>query len=239
MMRIAMTRVVLTSGLLALSLLVVVLWRTARASSEVPAEATALAVAPPEAEVRTFAVQVDGKPSGTYTISSRKSDDVIIVTNMADVLVRKGPFKYQYTFRSTESWKDGKVIAFESTTNDDGKRKTAKGTATADGLTMTANGVVRAGRSNVLTTTGWVPPDPKGQDAILLDTEEGAQSAVKVQALGPCQVVVNGKVINGQKYRLTGKDIDTEWWFDANGRPIHQRMAWDGHKVVLDLTSVR
>jgi hypothetical protein len=131
------------------------------------------------------------------------------------------------------------VIAFESSTNDNGKRKTAKGTATADGLTMTGNGVVRAGRSDVLTTTGWVAPDAKRQDAILLDTEEGTQTAVKVQPLGACQVVVNGKAIDGQKYRLTGKDIDTEWWFDLDGRPIHQRMAWDGHKVVLDLTSVR
>ena len=238
-MRMGMTGAVLTTTLVVSGLLAVGYWRNEVAASVISPEIEALTAAPPETEVRTFAVQVDGKPSGTYTITSRKTDEVITVTNSADVLVRKGPFRYQYTFRSSENWKEGRVTAFESTTNDDGKRKTAKGTATADGLTITANGVIRAGRSNVLTTTGWVPPGPKTQDAILLDTEEGTETAVKVQALGPCQVVVNGKVTPGQKYRLTGTGIDTEWWFDTNDRPIHQRMMWDGHKVVLDLTAVR
>jgi hypothetical protein len=54
-----------------------------------------------------------------------------------------------------------------------------------------------------------------------------------------CQVVLNGQMIAGMRFKLTGKDVAAEWWFDKNGRVIRQEMKWDGHKVVLELTGVK
>jgi hypothetical protein len=51
--------------------------------------------------------------------------------------------------------------------------------------------------------------------------------------------MLGGKLIEGARFKLTGKDLAAEWWFDAAGRPIRQEMTWDGHKVVLELTGVK
>jgi hypothetical protein len=203
-------------------------------------EAESAVADPLVTEARTFSVKVDGKPAGTFTITSKPDDAAatITVSAVADIQIRKGPFTYKYSLRSSETWKGDRVTALDSTANDDGKRHSVKATAADGGLTVTANGRIRAGRADVLTTTGWRGPDPKARDVILLDTEDGSETVVQVQSLGACQVAINGQIVDGQKYRLTGKGVDSEWWFDATGRPIQQRMIWDGHKVVMDLTGV-
>jgi hypothetical protein len=48
-----------------------------------------------------------------------------------------------------------------------------------------------------------------------------------------------GQAIAGSRYKVTGKDVAAEWWFDATGRVIRQEMRWDGHKVILELTGVK
>jgi hypothetical protein len=45
--------------------------------------------------------------------------------------------------------------------------------------------------------------------------------------------------VGGPRYRLTGRNLNAEWWFDDTGRPIRQTMKSDGHTVTLDLTEIR
>ena len=105
---------------------------------------------------------------------------------------------------------------------------------------MTANRATRVTGGDVLTSTGVrVPAGDKPRDAVLFDAEDGSETAVRVEPLGACRASLNGQVIEGTRYRLTGKDVAAEWWFDKNGRVIRQEMKWDGHKVVLELTGVK
>ena len=192
-----------------------------------------------QTETRTFAVSVDGKPAGSYRMSSSiAADGTETVTASADIKVRILIINYTYTLRSKEVWKGGKVIGVESAANNDGKRTSVTATSADNGLAVTVNGKPKVVRADVVTSTGWRMPDPKLAQVSQFDVEEGTETPCKVEVLTPGKVVIKGVGIEAQRFKLTGKDVDAEWWFDAAGKPLAQYMVWDGHKVVLSLTEI-
>ena len=218
------------------------LWRGWSARSAALATAAlAGAPAPAEAdEVRTFAVTVDGKSGGTYTISTAEKDGVETTTVVAEIKVKAALYTYTYELNSVEVWKDGRLASVEAKSNDDGKKRTVTATAGERGLTVTVNKDTRRTAADVLTATGVrVPAADKARDAVLFDAEDGSETAVRVEPLGACRVTLNGQAVDGVRFKLTGKDVAAEWWFDKNGRVIRQEMKWDGRKVVMELTGVR
>jgi hypothetical protein len=193
-----------------------------------------------EREVRTFAVTVDGKAAGTYALTvTTDADGKETVTGGASVKVKQRLITYTYESRYTEVWKKGQLVSLEATTNDNGKKQAVRAQAADGKLTVTAGGTTRKIDGDVLTTAGVRPPAAdKARDAVLFDAEDGTDTAVRVEPLGACRVLLNGQVVDGTRYRLTGKDVATEWWFDKNGRAIRQEMKWDGHTVVFTLAAV-
>jgi hypothetical protein len=192
-------------------------------------------------EVRTFAVSVDGKPGGTYTISTTVAADGRETTTVdAAVKVKATLYTYTYELNSAEVWKNGQLLSVEARSNDDGKKRTVSAVAGNRGLTITVNRDTRQGAADVITSTGVrLPAADKTRDTTMFDAEDGSETAVRVEPLGPCRVMLNGQPIDGVRFRLTGKDVAAEWWFDRTGRVIRQEMKWDGHKVVLELTGVK
>lgn len=206
--------------------------------------AVALAGAPALAEgdeVRTFAVTVDGKAGGTYTISTAvAADGTETSTVVAEVKVKAALYTYTYQLNSVEVWKNGQLASLEAKSNDDGKKRTVSAAAGERGLTVTVNRDSRKIGADVLTASGVrVPAADKARDAVLFDAEDGSETAVRVEPLGACKVALNGQVVEGTRFKLTGKDVAAEWWFDKNGRAIRQEMKWDGRKVVMELTGVK
>jgi hypothetical protein len=193
-----------------------------------------------ETEVRSFAVTVDGKAAGTYTLTVA-SDGAgrETVTAVSSVKVKHRLITYTYEGKNTEVWKEGKLVSLESTTNDNGKKSAVKAVAVEGKLSVSADGTTRKIDPDVLTTTGTRPPAAdKVRDAVLLDSEDGTATPVRIEPLGACRVTLNGQTIEGTRFKLTGKDVATEWWFDKNGRVIRQEMKWDGHTVVFALLAV-
>jgi hypothetical protein len=210
-----------------------------------PAAVAVVAAAAPAGvtadEVRTFAVTVDGKPGGTYTIATATAaDGTETVTVAAAVKVKTLVGHYTYELNSTETWKAGRLVSLTAKANDDGKRHAVTAAAAEGGLKVTAGKESRFVGADAITSTGARPPAAdKARDAVVLDTEDGSDTAARVEPLGPCRATVGGKAVDGTRFKLTGKDLAAEWWFDAAGRPIRQEMTWDGHKVVLELTGVK
>jgi len=192
-----------------------------------------------EAEHRQFAVTVDGKPAGSYRLSFRAGDDGSQTISAAvEVRVRALLGSYTYTLYSTEVWKAGRLVSVTAASNDNGKKHAVRATAVADGLEVVVDGRARKARGAFLTSTGWREPAPSDPAPVWFDTEDGTETPVRVERRGPCNVTVGGTSVSARHYRLTGKDIDAEWWFDGAGRPVRQEMKWDGHQVVLQLTGV-
>ena len=205
----------------------------------------AATAAPParaaDAEVRTFAVAVDGKPAGTFKMAYKSdADGTETIAVVAEVKVKTTLLTYTYNLRSIEAWKGDRLASVESYADDDGKKMAVKAAAADGGLSVTVNGKAKKGRADVLTSTGWRYPgdSDKPRAAVLFDIEDGSETAVKVEPLPAGRVEVAGKPVEVRRFKITGKDVDAEWCFDPAGRPVRQLMTWDGHKVVLELTAL-
>jgi YD repeat-containing protein len=205
----------------------------------------ALVVAPQaqaaETEVRQFNVSVDGKPSGQYTMTIAKSDDGVTITCEAHVKVKVALITaYHYDFTAIEEWKDGKVQSLRSRCDDDGKKFEITATAGEKGLTVKVNGREKSVRGDVYLTTACCLPDAKRRDGDLplLEGDNAQEINGKIQQVSSGPMTVCGDSINVTRYRLTS-GVAHDVWYDGSDRLVRQEWTEDGHKTVLELSSIK
>lgn len=195
-----------------------------------------------DSEVRTYSVTVGGKASGSYVIHfEATADGKEIITSKVDVKGRVLLIPFHYSHQSREVWDKGTLVSVDAKTNDDGKKNTFHAVVAKEAWTLTVNNRERAEKGSFLLSDGFRMPTLVGneQSVVVCDTEEGTLTEAKLSSLGACNVRVKDQQIVGQSFKLTGKDLDSEWWFDASGRPIRQAMIWDGHKIVVELIEIK
>ena len=195
-----------------------------------------------DSEVRTYSVTVGGKASGSYVIQfEATAEGKEVITSKVDVKGRVLLIPFHYSHQSREVWDKGQLVSVDAKTNDDGKKNTFRAAVTKDAWTLTVNNRERSEKGPYLLSDGFRKPTIAGkeQSVVVCDTEDGTLTDAKLSSLGACNVRWKDQQIAGQSFKLTGKDLDSEWWFDASGRPIRQAMMWDGHKIVVELIEIK
>jgi hypothetical protein len=196
-----------------------------------------------ETEVREFSVSVDGKSSGTYTMTITKQDDgTFTMVCQADVKVKVGLITaYRYTYNGTETWKDGRLQSLESDCDDDGKKFHVRASADGKGnLRMKVNGADREVRGDVYSTTIWFVPAGKQRDGAipLIDADTGKEIDGKMQPVSTGKINLGGKPTDCTRYRLMSL-CPHDIWYDSAERMVRQEWVEDGHKTVLELTKMK
>jgi hypothetical protein len=195
-----------------------------------------------EVETREFIVHVDGKRSGQYRMTIEKHPDgSVSMSGSADIKVTKlGIVVYRYSFRGGEVWKDGRLYALQSTTDDDGKRFTVNAVALPDALKITVNGNERTTRADVWLTTYWHTPNPAFHNQVtpLVDADTGENLNATLIYVGQVEMTVAGRRQACSHYRLRG-DRTAELWYDGQGRLVREKSFEDGHDYLLELAAVR
>jgi len=194
-----------------------------------------------DVETRDFNVFVDGKRSGAAHITIQKADDGTVVMSCdTDITVPVLFFTYKYSYRGREVWKDGKLKAFESNCNDDGKHYVVTAAAEDKGVRFKVNNQERLVGHDVWLTSYWAKPDKKvvNQSVPLVDADTGRDLECKVGYVGAEDVMVSGQSQNLQHYKLTGQ-VQVDLWYDAADRLTRQEFVEDGHKTLVELTKIR
>ena len=130
-----------------------------------------------ETEVREFRIVIDGKPAGDYRLSvTRQEDGTLVQSGQADVRLRVLVKTYSYTYRGTETWKNGRLVKLDSTCNDDGKAFAVSAQAADGKLKVRVNGVERTLPGDAWTTSYWQLPPPalRNRGLSILDADCGA-----------------------------------------------------------------
>jgi hypothetical protein len=188
-------------------------------------------------EKRVFAVAVDDKPAGTYQMTFQKRPDgSVALTAQADISVRILLMRYKYSYRGAEVWKDGRLISFESTTNDDGKRFHVTGTGGKDGVAFQCDGKEVFVRGDVwLTTYGQLPSEARrGETLVLVDADTGKRLNARLEKAGATDVSAGGRTIQATRYTVAGS-VKAELWYDDSGRLVRQESVEEGHKTAFEL----
>jgi hypothetical protein len=195
-------------------------------------------------EYRDFTLRVDNKRAGNYQIVITTQDDgTTVVSCVASVEVHKvlGLYKYTYSYRGTETWQGQRLTRLESSTNDNGTAFTV--TAVADGtwLRVKVNRQERLSRLDVWTTSYWRLPEAKFRNGAvpLLDADTGRAIDGEMHYVGTTSLVIGGQPQNCARYRVTGKGIDVDVWYDAQERMVRQESVEQGVRTVIELTGLR
>lgn len=194
-----------------------------------------------DVEVRDFINKIDGKPAGeTHMTFKRQDDGSLSLACQADVKVTKlGLTLYHYSYRGNEIWKDGKLVRFQSNTDDNGKKFTVSATAERDGIHVSVNKEERVTRVDWLASYAQLPDaEARKRTLAIMDADSGKIVTGAMRYLGTQQVTVAGKNQNCFHYRITGPLV-VEAWYDAQERLVRQEWTEDGHPCVLELSNIR
>lgn len=121
-------------------------------------------------------------------------------------------FRYQH--RNREIWRGGRLLAMQSTTDDDGER--ARVLLQAKGEELAVDGTKFAGTvpGNLLPTTYWREESMRA--ARLVSSQDGRIFEVTVTPLGEEDVLSEGRLVKARHYSMRG-DLDLDLWYDAAG----------------------
>jgi hypothetical protein len=195
-------------------------------------------------EYRDFSLRVDNQLAGNYQmVISTRDDGATVVTCVAKVEVKKifGFLKYTYAYRGTETWQGHRLMRLESSTNDNGTSFTVTAVADGDRLRVNVNRQERLSRPDVWTTSYWRLPEAKFRNGgvPLLDADTGRAIDGQIRYVGTNALVIGGQTQNCAHYRVSGKGIDVDVWYDAQERMVRQECVEQGVRTVFELTGLR
>jgi YD repeat-containing protein len=197
-----------------------------------------------DVESREFRVLVDNKLAGKAVMGFNRADDgTTTVSCDTKVEVKILFVKYVYTYRGQEVWKDGRLVSFGSSCNDDGKQFQVTAAAQNQNVllrTVTlADGKTeeRMVPADVWLSSYWSQPANAviNKTIPIFDADNGKDISARVIYVGGENHNRFGQV---QHFRLEGKN-NVDLWYDATGRLVRQDFLEQGHRTVLELAELR
>jgi len=136
---------------------------------------------------------------------------------------------YRFELDAHEDWKDGKLAALTSTSNNDGVKHTLSAKASGAGLAVTVDGKVTQADASIIPATLW--REDTVNQSVLLNALDGSELNISVADKGQDFVEVAGAMVKAHHYVLSG-DLERELWYDAKGVLVHIRLTGsDGSAV--------
>lgn len=204
------------------------------AATCLPLAGQAAALPVPMARRLDFRVVRNGRSIGQHTLGFAVDGARLVVRVEVDLAVGFGPITlYRYRHRATETWQDGRVVAFQAETNDDGTIGTVAMRAQGEVLAVDSS---QAGRylapPGALPATHW---NRRMLDVPFINTQTGEvmRPAIRSAGIGPLPWAQRSQ---GERLVLSG-DVDLETWYDATPAWIGLRFKGsDGSLIHYEMT---
>jgi hypothetical protein len=133
---------------------------------------SATAAAVPTDGQLDFTVMRDGKEIGNHQIQFRQDTDSLSVDIKTDVAVKiLFITAYRFEHHGTEIWRDDRLVALKSVTNDDGTPHDLEAQADKDSLSVMGDGSASRAEANIIPASLWHESILQGGD--ILNTLHG------------------------------------------------------------------
>ena len=181
-----------------------------------------------------FAVMRNGAQIGTNTIRFAHDEGGTTVRMVTHIKVGIA-FLTLYRFDQTESerWADGRLLAMDATTDDNGKIHRASAASRDGRIVVQCDGKVSATVPDIVPFSLWNPA--LMAQNVALDTRDGDLEAIKVQDLGEQSVVVQGHMRHAHRYQIVAtfpKDV----WYDDNSQLVRVELKCsDGYTILYQM----
>lgn len=160
-------------------------------------------------------------PDGATTKVTTKIDMDVSV-----VFIRLFVFRHD----AVETWENGRVIALESHTNDDGDKIKVSGAAVPEGFRIVGPAGPAISPPETLTSNSlWQPAFLEQKTAI--DVQYGGVIGISIKPLGDESVTLAGGARAARKYRLITPHLSAMLWYDAQGQWIKAAFEKAGERI--------
>ncbi len=150
-----------------------------------------------------FAILRKNKKIGSHFIRFSREGDVLHVGIDITIKVKFGPITaYHYKHRNDEYWRDGRLIAIETRTNDNGKKYSVSGKASEEGFEVTGIDGKLLLPAEVIPTSYW--NIATWQAAEVLDSQRGIVRKIVIEEKGVSDC--------GRHFDMSG-EMELDLWY--------------------------
>ena len=186
------------------------------------------------AESIRFAIVRNGEQIGTHALEINRSGpetSVKIATDLEVKVLFVTAYRLQHT--AMERWVDGRLVALNSSTDNNGTRHKVSVIETPSGMEVRADGkVVRADRT-IMPGSLWNPE--LLSRSMMLDEQDGAILPLSVVDHGSKQLTIKSRVMKARHYTLKSKWTQ-DVWYDEQARLVKASLiASDGSEILYKL----
>lgn len=178
----------------------------------------------------TLAIRRDGSVIGQHDFTFRRDGgrwQVAIASQAAVKLAFITVFRF--TYRSDETWSDGRLTALGADTDDDGASSRVTARAAGDRLQVSGSGGNWIAPPGSFATSHW--QRPATGPGIVINTLTGRRNDVIVTDRGEEMVETGVGPIKARRLNYTG-ELELDSWYEADGRWLGMRFKGQDGSVI-------
>jgi hypothetical protein len=200
----------------------------------VAAGLVAPAQADPNAASINFAVMRNGAQIGTNKISLGHDGAETTVQDDTHVAVGFGPLTlYRYDQSETERWAEGRLVAMNAKTDDNGTEYSTSAQAKDGKLVIRADDKVREAPPTAVPMSLWNPVLVESE--VALDPKDGSLQPMKVIDRGEEKLLIQGKQRPAHHYEIVTM-FPQDVWYDDNHQLVQVELKGrDGSTIRYQL----
>jgi hypothetical protein len=184
---------------------------------------------------RRFTVLYKGAKIGEHTIANssataetRVNTEIRLVVKAAFITV------FSYSHKSEEIWRDGRLAALKSETEEGGDRFRVEGAAVPEGFRVVGKGGPFVAPGGALTSNSLWLRSVLDQKSVI-DAQHGGMTGVSVTKLGEEQVAVAGRQTPATRYKLITPYLAGSIWYDNADHWVRGEFERDGARIEYQL----
>jgi len=193
---------------------------------------SAFAAGPPAAaETMRFAIVRNGQQIGTYAIEiNRKGPEISVaaVTDLTVTVLFVTAYRLQHT--ENERWVNGRLVALQSTSDDNGTRHSVSATTKGSNLEVTVDGKASLIDPNVMLENFW-NPQLLARPA-MLNTQDGQVTRVSVSDGGEEDLTINDQTVRTHRYTVNSR-YSQDVWFDSQSHLVLTKFQASDGSVIM------
>jgi hypothetical protein len=203
----------------------------ALAAAQPSAGAQPPAAAQPATETLEYAIMRNGEQIGTHRVELRrtgKETSVNLETNVEVKVLFITAYKFQHT--ATERWLNGRLVALNSATDDNGTQHKLTAALKGAALQVEADGKAVQVDKNIIPGSLWNPELVR--QSVMLDTQNGQVMPISVVDGGSEQVTVESGPAPAHHYTIKGK-FSQDVWYDNRGRLVQSQLVGKDGSIII------
>jgi len=199
------------------------------------ARAATKIVMPVAAGDRRFSVLYKGDKIGAHTILySSEIGETRVVTDIS-LLIKIAFFTvFKFTHRSSETWRDERLVSLRSVTVEHGETLHVEGRGTPQGFRVESKGGPFIAPIATLTSNSLWTPAVLEQETVV-DAQHGGVIGVSARKFAEEQIVIAGRKIPVTRYTFITPYLAGSIWYDQDSLWVRGEFEIDGSKIQYEL----